>query len=190
MNDKKIKKMIIAALLAALTCIATMIIKFPTPTFGYIHLGDCFVLLCGILLGPQTGALAAGIGSMFADVFSGYVSWAPATLIIKALTAGIAGFLFRRLQTAFKHSARHFIPIVIGGLAGEIVMVAGYFFYEAVFAAVASGGITSATLTAGIVSAASGIPFNIVQGVTGIILSVLLVPVLQSISSIRERALQ
>lgn len=189
MNDKKIKKMIIAALLAALTCIATMIIKFYTPT-GYIHLGDCFVLLCGILLGPQTGALAAGIGSMFADVFSGYVSFAPATLVIKALTAGIAGFLFRRLQTAFKHNARRFVPIVIGGLAGEIVMVAGYFFYEAVLAAVTSGGITSATLSAGIVSAASGIPFNIVQGVTGIILSVLLVPVLQSIRSIREWALQ
>ena len=190
MNDKKLKKMILAALLAALTCIATMIIKFPTPTFGYIHLGDCFVLLCGILLGPQTGALAAGIGSMFSDVFSGYASWAPATLIIKALTAGIAGFLFRRLQSLFKSSAGRFVPVVIGGLAGEIVMVAGYFIYEAVFAAVASGGITSATLTAGIVSAASGIPFNIIQGVTGIILSVVLLPILQSIGTIRERAFQ
>lgn len=190
MNDKKIKEMIMAALLAALTCIATMIIKFQTPTFGYIHLGDCFVLLCGILLGPQTGALAAGIGSMFADIFSGYVSWAPATLIIKALTAGIAGFLFRRLQTVFKHSARRYVPIVIGGLAGEIVMAAGYFFYEAILTAFGSGSITSAALTAGIVSAVSGIPFNIVQGVTGIILSVILLPILQSIRSIREWAMQ
>ena len=90
---KNTKKMVTAALLAAFTCIATMIIKIPTPTFGYIHLGDGLVLLCGIILGPGIGALAAGIGSMFADIFSGYMTWAPATLIIKALTACIAGFL-------------------------------------------------------------------------------------------------
>ena len=88
---KNTKKMVTAALLAAFTCIATMIIKIPTPTFGYIHLGDGLVLLCGIILGPGIGALAAGIGSMFADIFSGYMTWAPATLIIKALTACIAG---------------------------------------------------------------------------------------------------
>lgn len=190
MNDRKLKKMILAALLAALTCIATMIIKIPTPTMGYIHLGDCFVLLCGILLGPQAGALAAGIGSMFSDVFSGYVSWAPATFVIKAATAALAGFLSRRLQTVFKNSTGRFAAVIIGGLAGEAVMVAGYFVYEAALAAFGSGGITSAALTAGIVSAASGVPFNIVQGVTGIILSALLLPILQSIGSIRKCALQ
>ena len=77
-----------------MTCVATMIIKIPTPTFGYIHPGDGFVLLCGVVLGPLPGALAAGIGSMFSDIFSGYVTWAPATFIIKALTGGIAGLLF------------------------------------------------------------------------------------------------
>ena len=79
---KNTKKMVTAALLAAFTCIATMIIKIPTPTFGYIHLGDGLVLLCGIILGPGIGALAAGIGSMFADIFSGYMTWAPATLTV------------------------------------------------------------------------------------------------------------
>ena len=56
---KNTKKMVTAALLAAFTCIATMIIKIPTPTFGYIHLGDGLVLLCGIILGPAIGALPA-----------------------------------------------------------------------------------------------------------------------------------
>ena len=68
---KSTKKLVIGALMAALTCIATMIIKIPTPTLGYIHLGDGLVLLCGIVLGPLGGALSAGIGSMFADIFSG-----------------------------------------------------------------------------------------------------------------------
>ena len=48
-----------AALLAALTTAATMVIRIPTPTLGYIHLGDSMVLICGILLGMMTqGALA------------------------------------------------------------------------------------------------------------------------------------
>ena len=74
MTNQNIKKLVVAALLTARTGIATMIIKFPTPTFGYIHLGDGFVLLCGVVLGPVGGALAAGIGSMFSDIFSGYAS--------------------------------------------------------------------------------------------------------------------
>lgn len=89
MTNQNIKKLVTAALLSAMTCVATMIIKIPTPTFGYIHPGDGFVLLCGVVLGPLPGALAAGIGSMFSDIFSGYVTWAPATFIIKALSGGI-----------------------------------------------------------------------------------------------------
>ena len=91
MKQGQTRTVILAALLAAFTTVATMIIKIPTPTMGYIHLGDGLVLLCGILLGPGVGAAAAGIGSMFADVFSGYMSYAPATLIIKALTAFVGG---------------------------------------------------------------------------------------------------
>ena len=52
LDMKSTKKLVIGALMAALTCIATMIIKIPTPTLGYIHLGDGLVLLCGIVLGP------------------------------------------------------------------------------------------------------------------------------------------
>ena len=62
MTGKNIRKLVLAALLAALTAVATMIIRIPTPTQGYIHLGDGMVLICGILLGPGLGALAAGIG--------------------------------------------------------------------------------------------------------------------------------
>lgn len=186
MTNQNIKRLVVAALLAAMTCIATMIIKIPTPTFGYIHLGDGFVLLCGVILGPIPGALAAGIGSMFSDIFSGYASWAPATLIIKALTAGIAGLLFHRLQHVIKSDKSRYAAIIIGGIIGEAIMVIGYFAYEAVLAALGSGAFNQATLAAGIASSATGIPFNIVQGVAGIIISVLLLPILSKIPDIRE----
>ena len=65
---KDTKSLAVTALMAAFTCIATMSIRIPTPTLGYIHPGDCLVLLCGVILGNVAGFLAAGIGSMFADI--------------------------------------------------------------------------------------------------------------------------
>ena len=59
MNDKKIRKLVLAALLAALVCVATMVVQIPSPMQGYVNLGDCFVLLSGWLLGPWYG-FAAG----------------------------------------------------------------------------------------------------------------------------------
>ena len=51
------------ALFMALCCVATMVIQIPSPTQGYVNLGDCVVLLSGWLLGPWYGIAAAGIGS-------------------------------------------------------------------------------------------------------------------------------
>ena len=67
MKQNNTRTIVLAALLAAFTTVATMIIKIPTPTMGYIHLGDGLVLLCGILLGPGLGAAAAGIGQEVDD---------------------------------------------------------------------------------------------------------------------------
>mgnify|MGYP002565466613 CR=1 FL=1 len=79
MNDKKIRKLVLAALLAALVCVATMVVQIPSPMQGYVNLGDCFVLLSGWLLGPWYGFAAGGIGSMLADIFLGYGHYAPGT---------------------------------------------------------------------------------------------------------------
>lgn len=90
-------KITMTALFAALCCIATMVIQIPTPTNGFINLGDCIVLISGYLLGPVYGALAAGIGSMLADILSGYAYYAPATFIIKAVMAVCAYYLYKAL---------------------------------------------------------------------------------------------
>ena len=82
--DKKIKKMVLAALFAAITCVSTMVIKVPTiGTNGYVNIGDAAVLLSAWLLGNPYGALAAGIGSGLADILAGYIAYAPGTIIIK-----------------------------------------------------------------------------------------------------------
>lgn len=186
MNTTATKKWVVAALFAALTCICTMIIKIPTPTGGYIHPGDGMVLLCGVVLGPGMGALAAGIGSMLSDLFSGYMVWVPATFIIKALSALCAALLFRGLRAGLSKGKRSAaLRLIIGGITGEALMVFGYFLFEVGLNAAANGGFTSAAIAGGIAYSAAGIPANILQGITGIVIACVLLPVLSKIPDVR-----
>ncbi len=180
------KQLVFTALFAALSCVATMVIKLPTPTMGYIHPGDAIVLLSGLLLGPFYGALAGGIGSMFADIFSGYLDYAIATLIIKGAVAAVAAHVYRAIlhllvsTTNGKAGKGQIVgSAAIASVCGEAIMVLGYFVFEIFLLAIATGGgLTTATITAGIASSASGIPFNVVQGIFGGIAASILLPLL------------
>ena len=113
-----------AALMTALACVTTMIIKIPSPLKGYINLGDCIVLLSGWLLSPVWGFFAAGLGSALADVLSGYVIYGPATFLIKGLMALVAFYGYK----LFKNKCSNLASKIISGIAAEIVMLVGYFF--------------------------------------------------------------
>lgn len=151
--DKRLWKLVLAALFAALTCVATMVIQIPVPLAGYLHFGDCFVLLSGWVLGPVWGALAAGIGSAMADLLTGYAIYAPATLVIKgavALAAACLLTLLRRKPTAL------LVPCIISGVLAELIMVGGYFLYTWLVIG-SSVAAVIATLPADAVQATSGV---------------------------------
>ena len=51
-STEKIVKLVLAAMFAALGCVATMIIRIPTiGTSGYVNIGDTVVLLAAWVLG-------------------------------------------------------------------------------------------------------------------------------------------
>ena len=101
--NKNILHLTYSGLMAALTFISTSILAFPVAfTNGYIHLGDGFVMSCGVILGKRNGALAAGIGSALADIYLGYASWALPTFIIKALMAYLVGYIYEDLTNKGK----------------------------------------------------------------------------------------
>ena len=152
------KKTVMAALLAALTCVATMIIKIPSPLKGYINLGDCIVLSAGWMLPPAYGFLAAGLGSALADILSGYVVYAPATFVIKGLMALIACYGIRLLGRRLGNLAR-----IISGAAAEITMILGYFIFEGIMY--------------GFGPSLVNIPANAVQGIAGLIIGTVLMKV-------------
>jgi len=154
-------KIVTAAMLAAFVCVATMILKIPSPLKGYINLGDCAILLSGWLLSPLYGFLAAGIGSALADAFLGYVSYAPATFIIKGVMALIAYYGFNRLDRKIGNMPSR----IISGIFSEAIMVLGYFVFEG--------------LLYGFLPSAVNIPANAVQGVVGLILGTILIKIFE-----------
>lgn len=172
MITNKTQKLVTAALLAAMTAIATMVITVPTPTNGYIHLGDGFVILSGMVLGPLWGAAAAGIGSMLADLLLGYAAYAPATLIIKALAAFFSGLLFKSLSKAKLGDRTHFISSILSGMLAGFVVTGGYFLFEA-------------TIMGYGLAATAGIATNLLQNGFGITVSTLLMAVLSKIPGVK-----
>lgn len=151
------KKVVLSSMFAALVCVATMIIKIPSPLKGYLNFGDCVVLLSGWLLPPAYGFLAAGTGSALADIFSGYIVYAPATFIIKGLMSITAFFVFKSVN---KHAGK-FISRIFSGILSELIMIFGYYIFEG--------------FLYGFVSSLVNIPANLIQGTAGLIIGIILI---------------
>ncbi len=165
---KNTKNLVFAALLAAVTCVATLVIHIPSPLNGYINLGDCFVLLSGWILGPVYGFLAAGIGSALADLFLGYAVYAPATFIIKGLVA-LAAYLLIKAFGKIKYKT---VAYVLSGIIAELVMIGGYYVFEG--------------FMYGFVESAVNILPNGVQAVAGIVCATLLIAVINKTGVLKK----
>lgn len=167
--NNNLKKLILAALFAALSCVATMSIRIPTPgTGGYIHPGDAIVILSGVILGPVWGFLAGGIGSALSDLIGGYFVYVPITFVIKGLVALAAGLLYQKVG---KSQKSRYAAVVLGGVADIILVAGGYFVCE--YFIYGAG-------------AAASIPANIIQGIGGLVISCILYPILISIPNVRQ----
>lgn len=157
MKLEKTLKLTYTAMLTAMVCVATMLIRIPTMV-GYTNLGDGFILLSAFLFGPFYGAVAGGVGSMLADILSGYAFYAPATLIIKGLIAVIAALLWKAMS---KSGGDKVWKKILASLVAELWMAAGYWTFETLFLGEAKAALAS-------------IPNNIAQGLVGVVLGMVL----------------
>ncbi|MCI8328078.1 MAG: ECF transporter S component [Oscillibacter sp.] len=168
------KALALTGLFAALSCAGTLALQVPSPTGGYLNLGDAVVILGAWLLGPAYGAVAGGIGPAMADLLSGYAAYVPATLIIKALMAVTAAGLYQALGKR---------GLILCAAAAEIPMVAGYWLFDALLVSLSSG----AALPLCLAGSAAGIPSNLVQAVFGAAASTLLAMALRRSTAVRRQ---
>lgn len=158
MKQNTIQKIVLSGLLAAVVSTATLI-ALPLPTGGFANLGDCFVIISGIVLGPVYGFLSAGIGSALSDVFLGWASYAPATFVIKGVMALVVALIAGR-----KPLKLSFVRLALSSVLSEIIMVSGYFLFEIPLY--------------GLAGALADIAGNSVQGVVGAASALVLTTVL------------
>jgi len=147
------------AMIMCMIMVMTFLPRIPVPaTQGYVHLGDCMIFFGVLVLGWKLGAVAAGFGSMLADIIGGYGAYAPFTLVVKAVMAAVVGlFIQRAIEhgfTGMKMKIMEITGMVIGGGA----MVAGYY-------------LTESLMYGSFITPLAAVPMNIVQFVTGVVLA-------------------
>ncbi len=151
MKAKSLRNIVLSAVFAAIIFVATAyLLALPIlgGAGGYVHVGDTFIYLAASVLPLPYAMVAGAIGGALADALTGYVVWAPATFIIKALMA----LPFHSTGTKIA-SPRNIIASAVSGL----VCTAGYYIYEALL-------ITSFAV------AAASLPFNLIQGLISTVL--------------------
>ncbi|MBR0319659.1 MAG: ECF transporter S component [Clostridia bacterium] len=164
MNNNRTLSLVLTSVFAALICVCTLMVQIPIPaTGGYANPGDGVLLLAAGLLPLPLSAAAAAVGSMLADVITGYMLYAPATFIIKGLMAMIAFSGFTLLNKKLGDLSSR----LLSGAAAEIVMILGYFVFEG--------------FLYGFAPSLANIPANALQGIAGLIMGTVLIKMLKSI---------
>ncbi len=155
-NNKKIYRMVLTALCAALIVVFTAFVKIPTGiNEGYIHLGDTFIYLSACLLPMPYALVCAAIGGALADILAGAAVWAPFTAIIKALNVIPFALIYTLKATKnpqkIVNKGTVALPVVSG-----LITVFGYLLAESILY--------------NFPSALTSIPFNVVQAIGSAIL--------------------
>ena len=120
MNDRSIRLLTTAGILAAAIFLLTLLVRIPIP-MGYLNLGDVGVFLAAMLLPAGYAAACAGVGSALSDLI-GFPLYAPVTFFTKGLAALTFALLWRKLPGKLRYLA--FLAVLIVPL--------GYFVFEIV----------------------------------------------------------
>ncbi len=151
------KRLVLGGVFAAIICLLTFFTRVQVlGTGAYIHLGDSAIYLGAFLLGPLYGAAAAGIGSMFADLFAGASQYMLVTFIVKALMAVIVGVWLSKMDDTTS-GRKVIVPLCVAAAW----MMAGYFLYDIALVDLAY--------------ALGGLLFNLIQAVAGVLIAIPLI---------------
>ena len=173
MKDKTVRKLVFAALFAALVFVGTFYLQAPMPLgFGYVNFGDAFLLLAAWIVGGWYGAAAGGIGAAIADLALGYTVYAPVTLVLKALMALLAAVIAH--TAARRGKALGIAGLWLGAVAAEL-LVGGYYVFE--------GGLY------GFGAALASVPGNLLQGAAAVVTAGIVMSILQSTDAVKRLGL-
>ena len=152
-TNNKMRLLTLSDVLCALVFVATAYLpRIPIPNGGYVHISDAFIYLSAILLPTPYACAVGAIGAGLADALTGYIIYAPGTIVIKALMV-----LFFSSKSKKLVCARNFIAVVPAG----VVCVAGYYLSDAI-------------LLASFAAPLASVYFNVMQAAASAIIFIIL----------------
>ncbi|MBR2030040.1 MAG: ECF transporter S component [Clostridia bacterium] len=164
------KRLCFMATFTALVAVATMVVQIPSPGGqGYINVGDSLIFACAVFFDPLFAFIAGGLGSAFADIFAGWVSYAPFTFIIKGCEGLVACLVLRLLK---KLRVKTFACYALAMFLGGLCMAVGYFFAD--------------LFVYGIGMGVANLPFNFVQAGANLVLGFALAVVLGRVKGVKK----
>lgn len=167
MEQAETRKIVRSGMFIALTVVATFInIPYPGSAGGLMHLGTLMLIIISLKYGKHYGALAGGIGMGLFDILGGWMAWAPGTIVVRLLMGYMIGLIAQDKKGQGSNTLKNVLAIIVGAL----VMIGGYYLYEAVFLT---------TFPAALLS----INGNIAQIIIGF-LGILAVPLIQGIEQL------
>jgi uncharacterized membrane protein len=166
-NQSEVKQLVnvgIVAAFATLACVGTIIIRIPIPaTGGYFNLGDTFVMIAALLYGPLIGGLVGLIGPALADAI-GFPQFILATAVVKGFEGLAVGLIGGK--TRGDSLTRPVLALAVG----IIILVGGYFIFEAFIYPVLAKTIPFFGVTDPKAAIAEIIP-NLLQGVISAVIA-------------------
>lgn len=162
LNDNKVYKLVLTALMAALCYVAFTFLKIPIPTFGgdyvALHIGNAFCVLAALLLGGVYGGLAGSLGMTIADLLDPvYITSAPKTFLLKLCIGLIAGLIAHKIaRITEEHDSKYVFKWTliasVAALGFNVVMdpIVGYFYKNYVLGVQSDAAKIMSTWAAGV----------------------------------------
>jgi uncharacterized membrane protein len=128
MNNKKVVRIVVIGLLAAL-CFAGTVIGVRLPFLGansMMHLGTTMIYISAVLIGPEAG-WAGAIGSALFDLIEMPIYAIP-TFIIK----GLQGYAAGKISFANGKKGNSLAQNLLGFIIGAVISLVGYFIADGI----------------------------------------------------------
>lgn len=161
-------------LFAAVTFVVLQFLRFPTlpPPANFIHLGNVFLMLGALLMGPTKGTISASIAYTLFDLLHGYTESIPKVILTAIIKCIIVALLFKLLRKNIKQQWAIVISTIISFIFG---ILADYIYV--IIETMLSGSTFSA---AAIVRLQDEIP-AVINAAVSIIIVPILYPVIKKI---------
>lgn len=149
---------------------AANFLSIPIGDITRIHFGNVFCVLSGLLLGPISGGLCAGLGGFFYDLFNPlYAAEAPITFAMKFVLGALVGVIAHSGKSYGNNRIKNIIGAVAGSLGYVVVYLSKNFINEFYFLRNPIETVTTKLIIKGTSS--------VVNGMTAVIVAMILLPV-------------